>query len=154
MSLSLVRNSNISYRYWVKGVRVKGDEGNNINSLNLEKWTMKGSGETIFLFPRRRPFFPCIPVHFKALYLTYLSQVTLKSLLKPIHLIRAPVQLTQLGMLCLECECEHLRRTSSAFAVLPVRQLVKRTKSRNLSENVPAATLSCHFLSCLPPSSG
>ena len=65
-----------------------------------------------FLFPWKRPFFPCIPVHFKALYLIYLSQVTLKSLLKPIHLIRAPVQLTQLGMLSLECECEHLRRTS------------------------------------------
>lgn len=63
------------------------------------------------LFPWRLPFFPFIPAHFKALYLTYLSQVTLKSLLKPIHPIREPVQLTQLGMLCLERECEHLRLT-------------------------------------------
>lgn len=63
------------------------------------------------LFSRRLPFFPFIPAHFKALYLTYLSQVTLKSLLKPIHPIREPVRLTQLGMLCLECECEHLRLT-------------------------------------------
>ena len=72
----------------------------------------EGIRRDYFLFTRRPSFFPFIPAHVKALYLTYLSQVTLKSLLKPIHPTRAPVKLPQLGMLCLECECEHLRLTS------------------------------------------